>query len=184
MGRILLAALVGGVLEFGWGAVSHIVLGLFDDSFARMPNEEAVLSGLKDTPPGTYMFPWIDHANADETAMTTWAERAKASGAGILVRWPQEAAAAEPLPASLLLEFGSNFLCAFILALLASGRGFAGRVALGPLLGLFAFLSQNGSHWIWYHFSDAFCKAELIDAVAGWTLAALGMAMVLGRRAP
>ena len=69
-----------------------------------------------------------------------------------------------------------------ILALLAAHRGFVGRVALGPLLGLFAFLGQNGSHWIWYHFSDAFCQAELIDALAGWTLAALGIALVLGRR--
>ncbi len=180
--RILLAALVGGILEFAWGAASHMALGLFDDSFARVPNEADLLDELKDTPPGTYMFPWLDHATADEAAMKSWEEQAQATGSGILVRWPSAAAAAAPPPRSLALEFGSNAACALILALLAAGRGLFGRIALGPLLGLFAFLSQNASHWIWYHFSDAFAKAELIDAVAGWSIAGLGVALVLGRK--
>lgn len=179
MGRILVAALVGGILEFAWGAVSHMVLGISDDSVAQMPNEAEVAAALKTTPPGTYMVPWLDHANADDAALNAWAEKARVTGSGMIIRWPEGAARATPAPTSLLLEFGSNFLGALVLALLASGRGFAGRVLLGPLLGLFAFLSQNASHWIWYHFSDAFIKAELIDAVAGWTIAAVGIAMVL-----
>jgi len=181
MGRILAAALVGGLLEFAWGAVSHMVLGTTDAAFERMPNESAVLDELKATPPGFYGFPWLDHANATEADQKAWAETAKRNGCGIVVRWPEEAATLDSSPKSMALEFASNVVGALLLALVGAGRGFGGRVALGALLGLFAFVSQNASYWIWYHFSTAFTRGELIDAVVGWTIAGIGVALVMGR---
>ena len=183
MGRILLAALFGGILEFAWGAVSHMVLGTTDAAFEQMPNESAVMNEIKATPPGFYGFPWIDHKNENEADKKGWEEAAKRDGVGILIRWPEEAATLQPSPRSMGLEFASNVLGALLLAMIGAGRGFSGRVMLGAMLGLFAFLSQNASYWIWYHFSEAFTKGELIDAVAGWTIAGVGVALVLRKKA-
>ncbi|MSR46962.1 MAG: hypothetical protein EXS13_07850 [Planctomycetes bacterium] len=74
--------LVGGILEFVWGTVSHMALGITDDSFAQMPNEAEVAAALKATPPGTYMVPWLDHANADDAALYVVGRKGTCDGLG------------------------------------------------------------------------------------------------------
>lgn len=183
MGRILLAALIGGILEFGWGAFAHNVLTECFCVSSTLPNEDEVLAAVKAVPPGMYDFPHYDAADRTEESDARWLERAKAGGSGILIRWPNDAPALGATPRQLILEFASNVLCALLLACAAAGRAFGVRVLLGPLFGLFAFLSQNASQWIWYHYSDAVTHAELLDAVCGWTIAGFGIACILRRKA-
>jgi hypothetical protein len=182
MGRIIVAALVGGLLEFGWGALSHMGLGIHDADVEKMPNEGAVLDELKATPAGHYFVPWLDHASATEEDTKAWSEKAKSTAAAMVVRWPADAVSADPQPKQLGFEFVTNFLGALVLAAIGAGRAFSGRVALGAMAGVFAFLSEDASYWIWYHFSDAMTRAQLIDSVAGWTIASIGIAFVMSRK--
>jgi len=182
MGRVLLAAIVGAILEFGWGFVSHAVLQLQEKAWQKLPNESAAMAELKNTPPGMYAYPWLDMKNATDADRTAWVERAKAGGHGFLVQGKPEDASLDPGARRLVFEFLSNLIGALILVVVGAGRGFGGRVMLGILAGVFAWASQDVSYWIWHGFSDAYTTAGLVDAVAGWTIASIGIAIILRPR--
>ena len=63
MKRIVIAALVGGLAMFIWGAVSHMATPLGEAGFKTMPaaSEPAVIGALGANVPddGLYMFPGI-----------------------------------------------------------------------------------------------------------------------------
>ena len=59
--RIVLAAVVGGIVLFIWLAVAHMLLGLGSVGFKQLPNEPAVLSAFHAnlSEGGLYFYPWI-----------------------------------------------------------------------------------------------------------------------------
>ena len=46
--KIVLAGLVGGLVVFAWSAFSHMVLPTREAGIRQIPNEDAVLSALKE----------------------------------------------------------------------------------------------------------------------------------------
>src|SRR4030066_1245744 len=89
-GRILFAAILGGIALFAWGVVAHMFLGLGDSSFKGIPNEEMILSTMKEniTEPGLYFFPWMDMKSTDKAAMEAWTQKYKAGPTGLMVFYP------------------------------------------------------------------------------------------------
>lgn len=185
MSRIAVAALLGGIVLFVWGALSHMALGLYDSSFSQLPREEALLTQLKAdvTVPGLYFFPWMDPAKASDTAYAeAWEQKAKEGPSGLLVYRPRGGAAMTT--PQLLVELASNVGCAlvaaFLLALLADRlTTYFSRVVFVALLGLLPVLSISVSYWNWYGFPMPFLVAEAIDNVAGFALMGMAIAAVL-----
>ena len=61
--RILIAALIGGIVMFVWGAVAHMALGLGNPGIHPPAHEDVVLSSLHQglgNEPGVYILPWLD----------------------------------------------------------------------------------------------------------------------------
>ena len=62
MGKILIGGVVGGIVIFFWGFVSHMLLPARRDGDATLPQEEGVAAAMKDEvpEPGLYFVPGRD----------------------------------------------------------------------------------------------------------------------------
>lgn len=85
----------------------------------------------------------------------------------------------------LIKQLVSDTLAAFVVAfVLAMGAfGFAKRVLVSVLRGLFAWLTISFPYWNWYRFPMEFTVANLLEQVLGWLFAGMAIAWWLGRRA-
>jgi hypothetical protein len=186
MKRILLAAVTGGVAIFIWGFLAHSVLPLGQAGIKMLPNEDAVIEGLRATitEPGLYYYPGIDPAQrANAQATEEWTRKHVAGPTGLILFQP---AGSQPAsPQQLLLELLGDIFAAFIAAYLLSKTSapFARMVWLAMLLGIFAWAVVSVRYWNWYGFPPDFTAAAALDHAVGWTLGGIGMAFVLKPRA-
>src|SRR5262249_9159247 len=155
-----------------WGALSHMVLPLGDMGIRMLPQEDAVLAGLKTNipEPGLYIFPGLDMKNATPEAQAAWGEKYKSGPAGILVYRPIGGELVWPM--LLAVEFLSTLLAAFLAAYIVSlmSASFGQKVLATMLMGVFGWLSLSVSYWNWYGFPTAYIASELIDQAVGWLL--------------
>jgi hypothetical protein len=177
MQRTFLAALVGGIVVFLWGAVAHMALPLGEMGLSVAPEEAGVVGALKQKLPaaGLYFLPDMrDVAPGDMPA----------SGPTAFLAWRPETSYG--MGANLGIEFGSGFLAAWIAALVlgcaCAGASLATKGLLTMGLGLFGWLSIAASYWTWYGFSTGFFLSEGIQQAVGWFLAGLAMGLVLRPR--
>ena len=185
MVRIVLAAILGGLLMFVWGAVTHMVLPFEREALQPLPNEAVVLStlGAEVPAPGMYFFPWIDTAvTPTPEQQTAWEQKLASGPSGLMIYKPNGGEAMSPR--QLVFEFASNVLAAFLGALiLVQLPGGLGRRALSvALIGVAAWLSISVSQWTWYGFATAFAISDLVEQFGSWLLAGVGMAALLKPR--
>ena len=189
MGRVLLGGLLGGIVMFGWGFLSHQVLQLTEKKVLKIPNEahfmEVVKSSTKE--PGIYAYPYMDMtAMKDPATKEAFVARYKAGPNGILVRGPEGDAVSEVK--YMAMEFGSNVLAALIASIVLAALGarvaFPNRIMIVALMGAFAWLSQDASYMIWMGFPQSYSISTLVDAVAGWFIAGIVIAMVVKAPTP
>jgi hypothetical protein len=185
MVRIVMAAILGGLLMFVWGAVSHLVLPFEREALKPIPNEAAVLSALGSdlNAPGMYFFPWIDMSGkATPEQQKAWQLQIASGPSGLLIYKPNSGESMSPR--QLVSEFISNVLAAFFgaLLLIQLPGGFGRRVLSMAAIGIAAWLSISVSQWTWYGFSTPFLFGDLADQFGGWLLAGIGMAALLKPR--
>lgn len=60
--KILLAGLLGGIVVYIWSIISHFVLPLGEVGIKQLPNEEMVLTVMRENikDPGFYFFPGME----------------------------------------------------------------------------------------------------------------------------
>lgn len=178
-GRVVVAAILGGLTVFLWGMVSHMVVELGEMGVSKLPNEAAVLASLEDNVPagGLYLFPMEEDPDKREAAYAN-------HPSGIAAIAP----AGTPLAFGRRLgyEFATNVLGTLFAVLLLGGAGalatVAQRIYAGAALGAFASISINASYSIWYNFPTAHLVGQTIDQVVGWVLALLVAGWWLARR--
>ena len=182
--RLIIAALIGGILMFAWGAVAHIFLGVGEAM--PMPNETAMAAAMKAniTDPGIYFMPGMDmKKQATEEEKTAFAAKYKEGPIAILVYRPTGDEIMSPK--QLGIELASNIAAALVVGMIlifaavSWGRG----VIISTLVGMAGWLSINVSYWDWYGFPTNFVTSELIEQVVGWLLAGFVMGYILRHRA-
>lgn len=182
--RVLLGGVVGGVVLFLWGAISHMLLPLGEVGIKEMPGEEAVLSAMREnlSEPGFYFFPGMGGVEATPEAQRAWEEQYRRGPRGILIYHPT---GEQPLsPTQLLTELLADIAAAIVAAYLlvqASGglSGFGARVLFVTLLGLLPGLEVDVSYWNWYGYPGNYTLAVMADHVIGWCLAGIALAWLL-----
>ena len=180
--RLMCAAIVGGLVVFAWGFVSHEFLGVAWMAFGTMENEEAVVqavgTAVQDGERQAFLFPGIMKKGATpeelEAAYAVWEKGPR----GMLV--VDATPMTNSFPKLMATEFGVGVVAALIASIVAAGvrGGYAGRVATVALLGVFAWMAVDASYWNWYRFPDGFAMAGLIDQGVGWLLAAFPIAAI------
>jgi hypothetical protein len=182
MRKVIIGGLVGGIVIFVWGFISHMVLPIGEMGIRQIPNEDTVLAAMRTSisQPGFYFFPGRDMSRAPSQAeQQAWEVKMKQGPTGILVIHPQGSEAMSPR--QLGTELATDIVSALMAALLLSQvrLGYWGRVLFVTLLGLFAFVTISVPYWNWYGFPTDFTAAEAIDQFAGWFLAGLVLAAIV-----
>ena len=183
--RVLVGGVVGGIVMFFWGFVSHSLLKISESSVRNIPAEPVVTTAMKlaINQPGFYYFPGMDHSRTPTPEeRQAWEDKFRRGPTGVLVIHPQGGEFS--MVRNLALEFLSNLLAALIVAAVVSqmAGGFAIQAGAAAGFGLFSWLSISASYGIWYGFPGDFSQAEAIDQVVGWLLAGLGIAAITSRR--
>ena len=185
--RVLVAALIGGIVMFIWGAIAHMALGLGNPGIHQPVNEDVVLSTLHQglgTEPGVYILPSIDPAKmGDKATIAAYSTKSQASPYAWVVYMPQGEDLSN-MTRQLPRQWASDTLAALALAfVMALGPfGFIKRVYIALAAALFAWLSELVPYWTWYRFPSQMTMAALIEQLVGWLLAGAVMAWWLGRR--
>ena len=180
--RTLVAGIVGGVVVFLWGFVSHTLLGISEQTIKPLSNEATMspaVAGLDG--PGIYCVPSFSfEGNKDETKKKAFEEKLEKGPNALIVRMPDNC---KMEPMQLAYSAGFDVLAALIAALfIGASTSMAGalpRAIAGGGLGVFAWCSSNAQYWVWYHFPWEFERAELINSVVSWAAACLVMALIL-----
>jgi len=180
--RIIIAGILGGIVMFLWGFLSHTVFQIGDAGVKMLPNEAAVVAVLKTNinEPGYYFFPGIDMAHeASEAEQAAFAEKYKAGPTGILIYQPtgQDVMSPKQLGVELASNIVACWLVAFILAM--GIPSFFKKVIAATLIGVVGWVSIMISYWNWYRYPDKFVLAEGCDQVIGWFLAGIAIAFIV-----
>jgi len=184
--RVLVAALLGGVVMFLWGAVAHVALGLGETGIRQPASEDVVLSTLHQglgEQPGVYILPSVDPAKmGDKAVMSAYSTKSKASPYAWVVYLPQGddlSDMSRQLPRQWASDTLASLALAFVMGLAAFS--FMTRIGIALAASVFAWLSTMVPYWNWYRFPINFTVAALIEQVIGWLLAGAVMAWWLGR---
>lgn len=182
-GRIIGAGVIGGIIMFAWGALSHMALPIGEMGVKPLPQEEAIVGAMKSAmnEHALYMFPSFDANDDSEAAMTALGEKYKAGPRGIIVFDPTGGEMMGPV--MLATEFGSNVLAAILVAMVISGvrAPYFCRVLGVVAFGLVAWLSVDISYWNWYRFPTPVMLGSMIEHGVGYFLAGLGIAALVGK---
>lgn len=192
MKKLLLAAVVGGIVLFVWGAVSHSLLPFYNSSFHRFTDESAVTRAIEANAPrsGMYFMPYEPQRTegmTDEQYNAAVEEVYQRISDGPFILAAVRIGPMAPFWQVLLIELLTGMVSCFLVGwlLLKTKPMSLGNKLLFIQGVLFAiFFAVNVSHWAWYEFSTAFTLAELFDQVVGWVLAGLVIARILPTTEP
>ena len=117
--RLIIAAVLAGIVMFMWGAVSHMFLGIGDAGVTPMPNENAVSAVLKTniTEPGFYFMPGMDMSHrATDEQQVAWTAKYKEGPTALLIFHPT---GEEPMSMKQFgVELGSNIAAALVVGMI------------------------------------------------------------------
>lgn len=179
--RIIVAAIVGGLVVFIWGAIAHMATPLGEMGISTLPEEARSLESFTTVPAsGMYFFPGMDmKRKPTPEEQKAWEAKIQAGPSGLLIirKGPGEAMS----PRQLGGELASNIIAALVASILVSmmiGSWFKRAFAVA-LFGVFGVVSILVSYWLWYGFPDAFICGEAVTEVVGWFLAGLVIAKIV-----
>lgn len=187
--RIVLAALLGGLTLFAWGAFSHMVLKLADSGLRlapQAPADQAMLDAMSATLPesGLYMFPGMDEARrGDPVAMEEWTERTKTNPHGLIVyNTTPYGGMGRQLGMELVTDIGVALLAAILLSWALGCCGtYLGRVTFVTLLGLLVAY-RPVQQYNWFEFPGNYSFAQVLDGVLGFLAMGLVIAAFVKRK--
>ncbi len=189
--RIVLAGLAAGIAMFVWESVSHLLLPLGEVGVKRIGNEDAVMTALRGNipEPGFYFFPAAEvqpgmTAGQKQAAMQAAMEKYRTGPSGVLIYRPGGAEALSPrqLAGQLGADIAAMLVAAVLLARIAGGAGYGGRVLVVTLMGLLPVLTVDFSYWNWYGFPADYTLAQLAGTVIGFLVGGLVLAAILKPR--
>jgi hypothetical protein len=172
--KIVGAALLGSLVMFVWGGLSHMVL-FVGTGFKQFPGEDKLIALLKTgkSDQGLYFFPGKDFQHSTKEQDRIWADKFTNGPAGLLVF---RAVGGNPFSAKKLgIQFLSNLSSALIAAFIAASvcGGLWRRVLVVTALGVVACSAVSTIYWNWYGFPTPFFIAQLLDMTIGFFLSGL-----------
>jgi hypothetical protein len=179
--RIIVAAIVGGLVVFIWGALAHMATPLGAMGISVLPDSARELEKFTAVPAsGMYFFPGMDmKRKPTPEEQKAWEAKIVAGPSGLLIinKGPGEAMS----PRQLGGELATNIIAALVAAILVSMMigSWLKRAFAVALLGVFGVVSVLLSYWLWYGFPGAFVIGQTVTEVVGWFLAGLVIAKIV-----
>ena len=133
---------------------------------------------------GVYMVPGLAPDLYEEAAATAaYSAKAVANPNATIINSPVGRDGMQ-MGRQLAIEFATCFLAGLLAAWLMNlaASGFGKRVAISPMLGLFAWLVISVPYWNCFRFPLELTIGSLIMTMVGWFLAGLPISWWLGRQ--
>jgi hypothetical protein len=179
--KVIIGALLGGVVLLLWQSAVHMVLGVYDDAFVKLKDPAAVEAVLKDNFEGSGMIviplPIPGDSDAEAKAMEKIATGFSMSGA-------VNRDGRHGFGAMLGVQFAVNVLASALLmfVLLAANTPTLGsRLALVLCFAVFAVLTELIPNWNWGGASLAYIGRQIGEQIVGWALVGLVLAKVMDK---
>lgn len=185
--RLLIAALIGGIVMFVWSAVAHMALPIGEMGMKVAVEQDAALSALQAAAtqgPGVYMLPGFEPEKmSDQAFVDAFRQKYQASPYALVIYQPGGNPALISMVPNLIKQFVTDVLAALVVAwvLALATLGYWRRVLVAGAMGVFAWLAISLPHWNWYLFPTGFTIGTLLEQVIGWLLAGAAIAWWLGR---
>lgn len=189
--RIAVAGLVGGLVLFFWGFLSHVVIGLVEEGVDAMPAQ--VEASVSDTlrsapvPSGLYAVPGIEKEDRkDSEARAAWEAKVRQGPNALVV---VQAGPGEPMSTTQLVrELLTDVVIALVAAMLLSCTAgccttLLSRTGFVAALGLLLGMAHGVRYWNWYHFPPAFTLWSMLDYLIAMTLVGLAVALIVKPKA-
>jgi hypothetical protein len=182
---VLLAALVGGVVVFVWGAISWMALPWHHATYSHFTDEEAVVRALESNAPatGVYGIP-----QGDCRGLTP--EEKKAKQAAMMERMKRGPMVLAVVVRKGMSSMAPHMVRGFVIGVVVSGLlawlltrsasvGLLDRALFVALSALAGTLAVRLNEWNWHGFPARYTVVNILDGFVGWFLAGLAIAAVL-----
>jgi hypothetical protein len=180
MKSIFSAAVLGCVVLFIWGALSHMVL-FIGSGFTPLPGEDRVIQTLENVLPGQglYFFPGKDFRHTSPEQESVFEKKFETGPVGMIIYRPVGGKPVSPgkLTVQLVSDFITNLILAFVISLITAS--YWKRVFTASLVGCLACASVSTIYWNWYEFPTSFFLAQCADQIIGCFLAGLVIAKMV-----
>ena len=183
---LLLGGVLGGLAVFIWGVVSWMVLPWHAATLLRFQDEAVVTDTLSTQAPvsGVYLLPNVhaDAGTAPPDAAQKLLQQASArleQGSRAFVAFKRDG-----MNAGIPLQFAEGIALQIGLAVLVSwllqqtqGLRYLRRVFFVTVVGMVIALASHLPNLIWWQFSLSYTLVQMADALIGWFIAGIVIAL-------
>ena len=184
--KVIIGALLGGVVLLLWQFAVRELLGIYDDAFVKLEDPAAVEAVLRENLPeenltGSGMIV-IPHPEPGDTDAEAKAMEKLTTGFSLL--GAVNLAGGNSFGTALGIQFALNVLASAVLmfVLLAANPSTLGsRIALVLCFAVFAVLTELIPNWNWGGSSLAYIGKQIGEQIVGWALVGLVLAKVMDK---
>ena len=184
--KVIIGALLGGVVLLLWQFAVRELLGIYDDAFVKLEDPAAVEAVLKENLPeenltGSGMIV-IPHPEPGDTDAEAKAMEKLTTGFSLF--GAVNLAGRNSFGTALGIQFALNVLASAVLmfVLLAANPSTLGsRIALVLCFAVFAVLTELIPNWNWGGSSLAYIGRQIGEQIVGWALVGLVLAKVMDK---
>ena len=179
--KVIIGALLGGVVLLLWQFAVRELLGIYDDAFVKLKDPAAVEAVLKENLTGSGIIV-IPHPEPGDTDAEAKAMEKLTTGFSLFGAVNRDGR--HGFGAMLGVQFALNVLASAVLmfVLLAANPSTLGsRIALVLCFAVFAMLTELIPNWNWGGSSLAYIGRQIGEQIVGWALVGLVLAKVMDK---
>ena len=179
--KVIIGALLGGVVLLLWQFAVRELLGIYDDAFVKLEDPAAVEAVLKENLTGSGIIV-IPHPEPGDTDAEAKAMEKLTTGFSLFGAVNRDGG--NSFGTALGIQFALNVLASAVLmfVLLAANPSTLGsRIALVLCFAVFAVLTELIPNWNWGGASLAYIGRQIGEQIVGWALVGLVLAKVMDK---
>ena len=179
--KVIIGALLGGVILLFWQTAVHMVLGIYNDAFVELTDPVVVEKVLRENLTGSGMIV-IPHPEPGDTDAEAKAMEKLTTGFSLFGAVNRDGR--HGFGAMLGVQFAVNVLASALLmfVLLAANPPTLGsRLALVLCFAVFAVLTELIPNWNWWGTSLTYIGRQIGEQIVGWALVGLVLAKVMDK---
>ncbi len=188
MFKVLIAAILGGIVFFAWNSFSWIVLPWHEQTVKHFANEKIVAETLTSNANkgGIYLLP-KDHGSdstdpASNVSNDEMAKQRDPESFAFISLQPE--GMQRSMAVSMKLALVNSIVVSILIVILLSSTSelsYMVRVFFVVMTGLIGALLGHVPNWIWWGFDTSYTIVMIADILIGWFLAGLIIAAYVGR---